>query len=70
MMLPNQTNADAPCTTSDLQLMVEQFKFTRSLRSVEPLKSDVIAEVSPGPECVTDEQIRSPPCSSFTPHGI
>ena len=45
-------------STPDLELMVQNFKYTRSLCDVEPWKSGVHREIDPGPECQTDDQIR------------
>ncbi|KDR78179.1 hypothetical protein GALMADRAFT_245214 [Galerina marginata CBS 339.88] len=42
----------------DLEILVQQFKFIRSLKEVEPWKSGVLREVSPGPTCVSDDDIR------------
>jgi len=42
----------------DLEALVQQFKYIRSLRDVEPFKSGIHCEVVPGPECQTDEQLR------------
>ncbi|KAF5376948.1 hypothetical protein D9615_007272 [Tricholomella constricta] len=44
---------------SDLELLVESFKYLRHLAATEPFKSGIVgAELEPGPECKTDEQIR------------
>ncbi|KDR78172.1 hypothetical protein GALMADRAFT_245205 [Galerina marginata CBS 339.88] len=42
----------------DLENLVEQVKFVRSLKNVEPWKSGVVRELAPGPEVDTDEGIR------------
>lgn len=42
----------------DLEVMVQEFKYIRSLCDVEPWKSGMHREVDPGPECQTDDQIR------------
>ncbi|KAF8153936.1 GMC oxidoreductase [Crassisporium funariophilum] len=45
------------CDT-DLEIMVQQFKFARSFADVEPWKSAVVREVDPGPLVQSDEEIR------------
>ncbi|KAH9481035.1 Dehydrogenase [Psilocybe cubensis] len=42
----------------DLEILVQNFKFSRRIMEVEPLKSNVIREILPGPACQTDSQIR------------
>ena len=42
----------------DLDLMVEHIKFARKLSQTDPFKSEVLREVDPGPECVTDEDMK------------
>jgi len=37
---------------------VQHFKFIRSLSEVEPLKSNIIREVAPGPQCESDQDAR------------
>ncbi|GLB44236.1 putative (gmc) oxidoreductase [Lyophyllum shimeji] len=44
---------------SDLELMVQTFKYIRRMVHTEPLKSGIVqTEVEPGPHCTTDEHIR------------
>lgn len=47
-----------------MKLMVEMFKFTRTFAQKEPFNAGVVTEVSPGSECVTDEQIRGWCCET------
>ena len=42
----------------DLNLLVQQFKYIRTLLETEPWKSVVVTEVNPGPACKSDEQIK------------
>jgi len=42
----------------DLELMVEIFKFTRSLTGFDPLKSVLVKEVNPGPGVTSDAEIK------------
>ncbi|KAF9040114.1 GMC oxidoreductase [Panaeolus papilionaceus] len=44
---------------ADLENLVQQIKFVRSLSDVEPWKSGIVREVDPGPKCETDEDIRN-----------
>ncbi|KAI0030850.1 alcohol oxidase [Vararia minispora EC-137] len=41
----------------DLDTFVETIRFIRHLKEVAPFKDIVVAEVNPGPNCTTDEQI-------------
>jgi hypothetical protein len=41
----------------DLEILAQHVKFIRSLREIEPWKSNIIREVTPGPACKTDEDI-------------
>ncbi|KAF8064007.1 GMC oxidoreductase [Lyophyllum atratum] len=43
---------------SDLELLVQTIKYIRQVVEIEPLKSGIVGEVEPGPDCKTDEQIR------------
>ncbi|PPQ79176.1 hypothetical protein CVT25_002799 [Psilocybe cyanescens] len=43
---------------TDLEILVQHFKFTRKMLETEPLKSTVLCEVLPGPKCQTDSQIK------------
>ncbi|KAG6828182.1 hypothetical protein H0H92_008841 [Tricholoma furcatifolium] len=44
---------------SDLELLVEHVRYIRRMVEIEPLKSAIVgAEVEPGPEYLSDEQIR------------
>lgn len=58
---------------ADLEMMVQHLKFIRSVTSMELWKSAIIREVDPGPQCTTDEEIRSSfiafflKCYSLTP---
>lgn len=51
---------------ADLELMVQDFKYIRTLCDVEPWRTGVHREIDPGPECQTDEQIRG----AFPIHAI
>lgn len=42
----------------DLEILVQHFKYIRTMAQTEPMKSGVVREVDPGPACVTDEDIR------------
>ncbi|KAJ7920180.1 GMC oxidoreductase [Mycena leptocephala] len=42
----------------DLELMVQHIKYIRTMVHTEPFKSGVVREVDPGPNCVTDQDIR------------
>ncbi|PPR06211.1 hypothetical protein CVT26_005470 [Gymnopilus dilepis] len=42
----------------DLELLVQGVKFVRSLTETEPWKSGIFREISPGPECQTDDEIK------------
>ncbi|KAL0952821.1 hypothetical protein HGRIS_007046 [Hohenbuehelia grisea] len=42
----------------DLEVLVQEIKFGRSLFDVEPWKSDILREVDPGPKAATDDQLR------------
>jgi hypothetical protein len=42
----------------DLENMVQQMKFVRSLREIEPWASGTVKEIDPGLDISTDEQIR------------
>ncbi|KAF8872796.1 GMC oxidoreductase [Gymnopilus junonius] len=42
----------------DLEIMLQMVKFVRSLKEVEPWKSGTVKEVFPGPDCVTDDDLR------------
>ncbi|KAJ7431056.1 GMC oxidoreductase [Mycena galericulata] len=42
----------------DLESMVQHIKFIRTMAKTEPLKSGILREVDPGPNCVTDQDIR------------
>ncbi|RDB23961.1 Versicolorin B synthase [Hypsizygus marmoreus] len=44
---------------TDLENLVQHFKYVRRMAETEPLKIDIVGpEVEPGPECQTDQQIR------------
>lgn len=43
---------------ADLEMLVQHFKFTRTMASIEPWKSAIVSEVDPGPHCATDEDIK------------
>ncbi|KAJ7108233.1 GMC oxidoreductase [Mycena epipterygia] len=43
----------------DLESMVQNIKYVRKLAQIEPLKSGLAKEMDPGPECVTDEDLRN-----------
>ena len=43
---------------TDLEVLVEGFKFTRKVCQTDPFKSSCVEEVLPGPAVQTDEQIR------------
>ena len=42
----------------DLEILVQQMKFVRSLKDIEPWKSGVLREVAPGVDCTSDEDLR------------
>ncbi|KAJ6501837.1 GMC oxidoreductase [Mycena vulgaris] len=42
----------------DLEILVQHIKYIRSMIHTEPFKSGVVREMDPGPECVTDDDIR------------
>ncbi|KAJ7466573.1 GMC oxidoreductase [Mycena galericulata] len=42
----------------DLESLVQHIKFIRTMAKTEPLKSGILREVDPGPNCVTDQDIR------------
>ncbi|PPQ82754.1 hypothetical protein CVT25_009225 [Psilocybe cyanescens] len=42
----------------DLEILLQNFNFSRKMLEVEPLKSAIVCEVLPGPECQTDAQIK------------
>ncbi|KAJ7145703.1 GMC oxidoreductase [Mycena epipterygia] len=42
----------------NLEILVQHFKYIRTMAQTEPMKSGVVREVDPGPACVTDEDIR------------
>ncbi|KAF8311457.1 alcohol oxidase [Clavulina sp. PMI_390] len=43
----------------DLELLVEMYKYGRKLAQSEPLKSIIVQEMNPGPNVVTDEDIKA-----------
>lgn len=43
---------------ADLDIFVEHIKFVRKISQTEPFKSGAFKELDPGPECVTDEQMK------------
>ena len=43
----------------DLTLFTEAIKAVRNLRNVEPLKSIIVKEALPGPECQTDDELKT-----------
>ncbi|KAJ6501838.1 GMC oxidoreductase [Mycena vulgaris] len=45
-------------TDFDLEILVQHVKYIRTMVDTEPFKSSVMREMDPGPECVTDEDIR------------
>lgn len=50
----------------DLEILLQNFNFSRKMLEVEPLKSAIVCEVLPGPECQTDAQIKGKPSSKFS----
>ncbi|KAJ7454339.1 GMC oxidoreductase [Mycena galericulata] len=42
----------------DLESLVQHVKYIRTMAETEPLKSGVLREVDPGPDCVNDQDIR------------
>jgi choline dehydrogenase-like flavoprotein len=42
----------------DLELLVQQIKYLRTLSDVEPWKSGIVREIDPGPNCQSDGDIR------------
>ncbi|KAK7029895.1 GMC oxidoreductase [Favolaschia claudopus] len=42
----------------DLEILVQHVKYVRTMLDTEPFKSGVVREIDPGPNCVTDEEIR------------
>ncbi|KAJ6542821.1 GMC oxidoreductase, partial [Mycena capillaripes] len=42
----------------DLEILVQHIKYVRKMVGTEPFKSGVVREIDPGPNCVTDEEIR------------
>lgn len=45
---------------SDLELLVEELKYSRLIAKTEPFKSEIVGtEVEPGPQCTSDEDIRN-----------
>ncbi|KAF8877062.1 GMC oxidoreductase [Gymnopilus junonius] len=42
----------------DLEVLLQQIKFVCSLKDVEPWKSGVLREVTPGPNCMSDDDLR------------
>lgn len=42
----------------DLEILVQHVKYTRTMLDTDPFKSGVVREIDPGPNCVTDEEIR------------
>lgn len=50
----------------DLDIMVEIFKFTRALGSVEPFKNIIAKEANPGPTVSTDDQVKEHICENIS----
>ncbi|KAJ6490230.1 GMC oxidoreductase [Mycena vitilis] len=42
----------------DLEILVQHIKYARTMVETEPFKSGVVREIDPGPDCVSDEEIR------------
>jgi len=57
----------------DLQMIFEMLKYIRKVTKTDPLKGIVVKEISPGPECVSDEDlkefVRSYSCSVWHTSG-
>ncbi|KAJ6608780.1 hypothetical protein B0H10DRAFT_1815020, partial [Mycena sp. CBHHK59/15] len=51
---------------NDLENLVQHIKYVRSMSNTEPWKSGVVRELDPGPNCQTDEDIRTWSCFSLT----
>jgi hypothetical protein len=42
----------------DLEILVQHIKYIRTMVDIEPFQSGVVREVDPGPNYVTDQDIR------------
>lgn len=48
----------------DLEILLQEVKFIRSMRDIEPWKSGILREVYPGPDCISDDDLRGENFSS------
>ena len=55
---------------TDVDILVEGFRFTRQVCATEPFASLVEAEVSPGPSVQTDDEIKGETTASPNNHRI